>query len=863
MTRNTLPEVSDLRASQFVGDDRVALVDELVAAFDEVVADGGVRVHVLSAPSGLGKTRVVQELYARLAEAQPEPRYWPTELTDQSDWKQSRKLTHPIEVEVPPGAEIPWLWWGLSCQRRQSGVLHQALFEDIPQVVAHGASIDGRRSSGSSAQRAFDVSDAVVNIVSLAGVSTAAFLAGPLSIGGISMTAWWGARHLSDKVRSRQERRTKGRDGFVIDASLQGREDELAELARSVAKLSSQVPFVMVIDDAHWADTTLVSFLQHLAQNSASRVLVVATQWPQIDADTPWEGFRKNDATLVHDLVSLDDVAVRVLIRSEYQRIAGDGIPFDPAVADLVADRLGSSPMAIRALFGIERTRRLIDQGSLVEAETNWIPRDLKSLLSLYWEELPSEVQDVLAIAAVAGSRFPDVPVLEAAEAQGIKDAAGLLAQSHQPFGYVKPVSEITHWFTDPIFHDVAFEAAQDQLTPDEIAQVHEALGSFARSAEPEDPAAELAWAIHVELADLTYVDPSMAASSAVKLAKSALERFDFNTVVAMLDRAQAWSPEATHDDNLQARAVRVALLAYEGRFKEVIDKAESLLPELREALGSDHFDVLATRNNLATALGEVGRVEDAIAAFDRLWDDERRFLGSDDPKTFITRKNLAATLGAAGLIDDAIAALEQVLADECRVLGSDDRQSLLTRKELACWSGEAGRIDDAIAALEQVLADECRALGDDDRETLRTRNALALWLGKAGRIDDAISASEQLVADQRRVLGGDHRDTFTTRHNLANWLGEAGRVDDAIAAYKQLVADQRRVLGSDHRDTFTTRHNHALWLWKAHRFDDAVTASQQLFADQRRVLGDGDPLTRGTAKNLTALLELLPKDQE
>lgn len=76
---------------QFVGADRFALVDELVSAFDAVAADGGVRVHVLSAPSGLGKTRVVQELYARLAEAQPEPGYWPAELTDQSDWKQSRK----------------------------------------------------------------------------------------------------------------------------------------------------------------------------------------------------------------------------------------------------------------------------------------------------------------------------------------------------------------------------------------------------------------------------------------------------------------------------------------------------------------------------------------------------------------------------------------------------------------------------------------------------------------------------------------------------------------------------------------------------------------------------------------------------
>lgn len=50
-----------------VGEDRLAIVDQLVAAFDAVAAGDGPRAVSIEAPLGLGKTRLVQELYARLA----------------------------------------------------------------------------------------------------------------------------------------------------------------------------------------------------------------------------------------------------------------------------------------------------------------------------------------------------------------------------------------------------------------------------------------------------------------------------------------------------------------------------------------------------------------------------------------------------------------------------------------------------------------------------------------------------------------------------------------------------------------------------------------------------------------------------
>ena len=78
--------------------------------------------------------------------------------------------------------------------------------------------------------------------------------------------------------------------------------------------------------------------------------------------------------------------------------------------------------------------------------------------------------------------RLPELARPRGAEATGVENAADLLGRSHQPFGYVKPVSEIIHWFTDPIFHKVAFEEANELLTPSEVAQVHEALSSSRRA---------------------------------------------------------------------------------------------------------------------------------------------------------------------------------------------------------------------------------------------------------------------------------------------------------------------------------------------------------------------------------------------
>ncbi|MDQ3326793.1 MAG: ATP-binding protein, partial [Actinomycetota bacterium] len=56
----------------FMGAERRAVVDELLRAFDGVAESGEPRWLSLEAAPGWGKTRLVQELYTRLAERQGE-----------------------------------------------------------------------------------------------------------------------------------------------------------------------------------------------------------------------------------------------------------------------------------------------------------------------------------------------------------------------------------------------------------------------------------------------------------------------------------------------------------------------------------------------------------------------------------------------------------------------------------------------------------------------------------------------------------------------------------------------------------------------------------------------------------------------
>src|SRR4051812_8068106 len=99
--RRIVPRIDDPSHSAFVGASRRRILDELTEAFTEVRCGASSRGVVLASPAGWGKTRIVQELYARLAADQQAPAYWPPAIVNVSDGATLNALSRARKAVFP------------------------------------------------------------------------------------------------------------------------------------------------------------------------------------------------------------------------------------------------------------------------------------------------------------------------------------------------------------------------------------------------------------------------------------------------------------------------------------------------------------------------------------------------------------------------------------------------------------------------------------------------------------------------------------------------------------------------------------------------------------------------------------------
>ena len=268
------------------------------------------------------------------------------------------------------------------------------------------------------------------------------------------------------------------------------------------------------------------------------------------------------------------------------------------------------------------------------------------------------------------------------------------------------------------------------------------------------------------------------------------------------------------------------------------------------DALGSDHPDTLASRNNLAGTYRASGRLDKAITLYEQTLEDSIRVLSTDHPSTLTSRLNLAGAYQAAGRLDEAITLYEQVFSGRSRVLGPDHRSTLTARDELAGAYREAGRFDEAITLKKQILADAMR-MGPDSSGASAARLNLAATYRDAGRLDDAIPLYQENLEEFTRLAGPDHPGTLASRHRLAGAYREAGRLDEAIALYQENLEEFTRLAGPNHPETLASRATLAGAYRDAGRLDEAIPLFQQNLDDVARTLGLDHPETLASRHSL------------
>ena len=169
-------------------------------------------------------------------------------------------------------------------------------------------------------------------------------------------------------------------------------------------RLAQVAPVVMLIEDAHHADESLLSFLEHLIDWTRELpIFVLVFARPGLEAIDSGYGVGRNRSTLSLD--PLDDPSMQRLVESL--------VPGMPTRArDAITARAQGIP-----LFAVETIRSLIDQKIVQKDGDSYhllgdlgdlrVPDSLHSLLAARLDALPDVVRSLVADASVLGSSFP------------------------------------------------------------------------------------------------------------------------------------------------------------------------------------------------------------------------------------------------------------------------------------------------------------------------------------------------------------------------------------------------------------------------------------------------------------------------
>ncbi len=897
----------------FVGHDRHDLVDQIWRQWELCQQRWASQMVVLEGQPGVGKTRIVQEFFARLSAVQPQPRFWPSRMESGTDSLMFRReQIVPESFVIDADAKPSFAWVGIACQldgllgdpaRALVPAVEASLALNEPIVVKHGRRVR---------VGAYVASIGVLVVGAIAAVLAALQFGGPMVAAVAAVLAVLGLLGLNEPLKRLWAERRKlelEHAGRTIDYSRplrQASEDAKTKATAFLDDLAKDgIPAVVVVDNAHWADTDTVAFIDALLFRAAP-VLIVATVRPD-----PFEKqFAERTAfgRVARDFVSktrrlhvepLADQAAAEIIRARAPNT-------DDAVVNAMTRRASGNPFVLEALLETpvisaalkDDAYRITDPTSVLAQ----LPTDYQGVFERYWDQLPRDLQHLLAVASLQGVLIqPDCAGSGYQALFGADPPAQLLIeQARVTHSWLARLDEFLDKFAEPALWDVTSTHGRPRVvTAEQVRQARAQMVGYLieRRAASESwyrmspsarrvlsrvhvlaaqdgvvPSDEGAAQSAVDLAELT--DAPSEGKAAAEYAQAALgwtrnpeliDRARGIAGLALMRAGQAAAAETVFSqqlmyresnygrdrlDTLQTRAYLALALRESGRPKEAIPRYEVLLVDLMRVLGPDHSMTLETRHNLAAALRQSGRLRDAVERYEALLTDTTRVLGPDDLQTLKTRTNLTLAISE---LDPTKATTQyaQLLKDQTRVLGADHPETLRSRANQAVAVSQSGQMPEAIQLYKALVNDETRVLGADHPITLGTRANMAADLADSGQLKDATEPYEALLTDATNALGIDHPVTLGIRANLAEAERKSGRYNEAIKRNEALITDQQRVLGADHPDTLETRANLALALQGSGRPSEAAKQFEALLDDMERVLGPDHPLIVDTQANL------------
>jgi tetratricopeptide (TPR) repeat protein len=472
-------------------------------------------------------------------------------------------------------------------------------------------------------------------------------------------------------------------------------------LRRALHLLAQKRPLLLVLDDLHWAEPTLLDLVRELVSGADVPLAVVTTSRPDAGSQTP-----PAPADVI-ELEPLDAGASEALVRGLL------GAEHGAAAVDELLARAGGNP-----LFLEEISRALAEAGP---AERGRLPDTLQALIGSRLDGLPAGAKRTAQHASVAGTVFW-AGALGALDGQGGAAADELQTLERRDVVHEERESTIAGEREYAFKHVLIRDVAYDRLPKGRRVDLHARFADWLAALEtPGDEFVEIV-AYHLEQACLfasaiarSPIEPPVAAAvEALTRSAERAERREGNReadrfyarALELVDEAD----EAAVDLRLRRCVTRVALGEVRDAPSEFLDVAAAA-----ERVGRPDLRCRALLGYVNAANWQ-GRVADA-----RQYLSEASSLAQEVGDPLLQTRALFELAELRSWFEGESAAAATDLATALELAGQAGDQSLLVEAHMrlgslhfnagrivAAESHLAGAVD--LAAAEGSFRDEARA---------------------------------------------------------------------------------------------------------------------------------------------------------
>jgi tetratricopeptide (TPR) repeat protein len=508
-----------------------------------------------------------------------------------------------------------------------------------------------------------------------------------------------------------------------------------------LTRLTRSCPIVLLLDDMHWADESSILLLEHIAPHLPQLPILMVITYRDVDSDMG-KPFQRALAKLSR-LPFVRRMPLQRLGREDVAMLLATVGPPNPpaALVDIVFEETGGN-----AFFAQSVIRHLADECRLFDAHGNWlthmdadslaVPESVRLVTGGRIAKLSQETQDILAIAAAAGLRFP-LGILEAtADHDRVVDAIEE-AEAAQLVKQSVGGRELRYEFV----HALARQTLLDSMSAPRQQRLHLKVADAIKtrhSARLEYHAAQLAF--HLVKAGSLVSDDEVVhwlhTSGSNAMAAAAFEEavHYFSTALTIVGELDA----EKRAELLHARGAAQLSLGRKSKFLEDLQRAFATYEELR--LGEKGARVAADMAYILVWDAQPGEIFALISrALDLLGDENSAGRGQ-----LLSAQGLAYTIGRqpgpAEQSHDAAVALARNLKDP--VLLAD----VLQNQALANWQRLAGQS-------QEMPAHEAGVLRRQSKQEWNLGHCL--WMEKAGLVfQGRFDEAEQLDPEIQEIAG-------------------------------------------------------------------------------------------------------------